>query len=149
MRRLGFGFKNALRGIAYAIVNERNFRVHIVAMLSVVYFAAVFGIQKWQWAAIIFVVALVMAAELINTAFEKIVDELSPQRSDFARIVKDCGAAAVLVLAVGAVALAVVLFWDAQGWQRIWEYIKDNYCWLIAFVILGTGFIYIKKENKR
>ena len=149
MKRLGFGFKNALRGIAYAVANERNFRVHIVAMLSVVYFAAVFGIEAWQWAAIIVVVALVMAAELINTAFEKIVDELSPQRSDFARIVKDSAAAAVLVLAVGAVALAVVLFRDAQGWQRIGLYIKDNYGWLIGFAALGTGFIYMKKENKR
>lgn len=149
MRRLGFGFKNALRGIAYALVNERNFRVHIVAMLSVIYFAAVFGIQRWQWAAIIVVVALVMAAELINTAFEKIVDELSPQRSVFARIAKDSAAAAVLVLAVGAVALAVVLFWDTNGWHRVWEHIKDNYGWLIAFVALGTGFIYMKKESKR
>ncbi len=149
MKRWGFGFKDALRGIAYALVNERNFRVHIVAMLSVVYFATVFGIEKWQWAAIIFIVALVMAAELINTAFEKMVDELSPQRSDFARIVKDCGAASVLILAVGAVVLAAILFWDAQGWQRVWTYIKSSYGWLIAFVTLGTGFIYMKKENKR
>ncbi len=149
MKRWGFGFKDALRGIFYAVVNERNFRVHIVAMLSVVYFASVFGIEKWQWATIIFVVALVMAAELINTAFEKIVDRLSPQKSDFARIVKDCGAASVLVLAVGAVALAVVLFWDAQGWQRVWTYIKGSYGCLIVFVALGTGFIYMKKENKR
>lgn len=149
MKVRGFGFKNAFRGIAYAVMNERNFRVHIVAMLTVVYFAAVFGIEKWQWAVIVLAVATLMAAELINTALEKTVDEISPQKSEFARIVKDCAAAAVLVLAIGAVVLAAVIFSDSGGWQRVWQYIRHSYGWLIAFTLSGTGFIYMKKENKR
>lgn len=148
MKFHGFGFKYALRGIAHAVMCERNFRVHIVAVCTVVYFASVFGVTKIEWAILALIMAAVMAAELINTAMEAIVDKLSPERCILARIAKDCAAGSVCVLAIGAVVIAVILFSDKDGWLRVWEYIKGNYIYLIVFALLSSIFVFAKVKDK-
>ena len=51
-----------------------------------------------------------LAAELLNTAIEAIVDLASPERHPLAGKAKDCGSAAVALSAVGAgLAWAVIL----------------------------------------
>jgi diacylglycerol kinase len=51
----------------------------------------------------------VIAAELFNTAIERLADELHPQDSAGIAAVKDCAAAAVLIAALGALAVAAAL----------------------------------------
>jgi diacylglycerol kinase (ATP) len=58
------------------------------------------------WAIVALTVALVLAAELINTAIECLADHLHPDEHPRIKVVKDCAAAAVLVVSVGAVAVA-------------------------------------------
>jgi diacylglycerol kinase (ATP) len=53
---------------------------------------------------------LVLAAELINTGLEEVVDHLSPDRDPRAKKAKDCGSACVALTAIAAgVAWVVVL----------------------------------------
>ena len=53
---------------------------------------------------------LVLAAELINTAIEKVVDHILPQPHPVAKKAKDCGSACVALAALaGGVAWAVIL----------------------------------------
>ncbi|MBR2656605.1 MAG: diacylglycerol kinase [Loktanella sp.] len=54
---------------------------------------------------------LVLAAECMNTAIERVVDDISPDRRDAARYAKDCGSAAVAVtgIAVGVAWLCVII----------------------------------------
>lgn len=147
MKKYGFGFKDALRGIVHAILCERNFRVHIAAMCTVIYFASVFGVDWQETAILALTIACVMAAELINTAIEAIVDKVSPENCKLAKIAKDCSAAAVLVLAVASIFIAVAIFGDVEGWQRVFVYIRTQYIKLILFVILVTAFIFIKNKE--
>ena len=44
---------------------------------------------------------VVLAAECMNTAIERVVDDISTEKRDAARQAKDCGSAAVAVTAVG------------------------------------------------
>ncbi len=54
---------------------------------------------------------LVLAAELMNTAVERVVDLASPAHSDLARRAKDAGSAGVALTAIaGGVAWAVILW---------------------------------------
>lgn len=147
MKKFGFGFKDAFRGIAHALFCERNFRVHIAATCTVIYFASVFGVDWLRVAILALTIACVMAAELINTAIEAIVDKVSPENCNLAKIAKDCSAAAVLVLAVAAVFVAVAVFGDVEGWQRVLIYIKTQYARLILFAVLVTAFIFIKNKE--
>ena len=44
---------------------------------------------------------MVLAAECVNTAIERVVDDIGTEKRDLARQAKDCGSAAVAVTAVG------------------------------------------------
>ncbi|SFS15947.1 diacylglycerol kinase [Yoonia litorea] len=44
---------------------------------------------------------IVLAAECMNTAIERVVDDISTEHRDAAKQAKDCGSAAVAVTAVG------------------------------------------------
>ena len=62
-----------------------------------------------DWAILVLTVAVVLAAEAANTALETIVDVISPEISEPARIAKDAAAGAVLLLAMGAVAVGLLI----------------------------------------
>ena len=103
----------ALAGIAYALRTERSFRTH--ALAAVAAFAALIWLRPapvW-WALVALTTVAVLAAELFNTALEQLADRLHPDPHPQIRVAKDCGAAAVLVLSVGAVVVAAALLVDA------------------------------------
>jgi len=102
VRRLGF----ALAGVAAAIRAERSFRFHVLAAVAVLAVLCWLRPAPIWWAVIVLTTALVLAAELVNTALEALADHLHPDEHPRIKIVKDCAAAAVLVAAVGALAVA-------------------------------------------
>lgn len=99
--RLGF----ALAGLRAAFARERSFRTQVGAagatLLATLYVAP----SPLWWALVLLCVALVLAAELINSALESVLDGLHPDQAEFVRIAKDCAAGAVLVLSLAAVAV--------------------------------------------
>ena len=106
--RLGF----ALGGIGSTLRSERSFRIHLVAVVAVL--AALLWLRPapvW-WAAVALAAALVLAAELVNTAIEHLADHLHPEIHPGIRRVKDCAAAAVLVASLGALAVAAALAYE-------------------------------------
>jgi diacylglycerol kinase len=54
--------------------------------------------------------ALVLTAEMINTAIEKLSDIVSPQKNERIRVIKDISAAAVLLSAFIAVISGLIIF---------------------------------------
>jgi diacylglycerol kinase len=62
-----------------------------------------------DWAVIVFVIAMVWAAEFLNTALEIVVDLASPDLHPLARVGKDVGAAAVLIAALSAVIIGILI----------------------------------------
>ena len=54
-------------------------------------------------------VSFVLAAELVNTAIEHLADHLHPELHPKIKLVKDCAAAAVLVVVLGGTLTAVTL----------------------------------------
>ena len=97
------------RGVWFCIRHERNFRVHMAVAAYVLLLAPYFSLSRGEWAALLAVVALVLAAEAVNTAVEQVVNLASPRRRTRARVAKDVAAGAVLLCAAGA--LAAGLFW--------------------------------------
>lgn len=109
----------ALAGLSHAFRCEASFRTEVLAAFLVV--LAVFLLRPpFYWIALLLVlVALVLAAELINTAIEAALDGLHPEQADFVKQSKDCAAAAVLVLSAAAVLVFLLmlleLFLAASG----------------------------------
>jgi len=104
MKGQGFGYRLrvALAGLREAFVAERSFRTQLVAA-GFALAALIWLRPPLVWAALVVIMtALVLAAELVNTALEHILDGLHPDPGEFVRIAKDCAAAAVLVLSFAA-----------------------------------------------
>jgi undecaprenol kinase len=104
-RRLRFAFA----GLAAAWRAERSFRLQLIALAVVFLALLVLRVEPLWWAVVIVTSAAVIGAELLNTALEHLADHLHPQVHPQIRIVKDCAAAAVLVVAGGAVGVAIAL----------------------------------------
>lgn len=110
MRRLKKSVTYAWHGLVYAFKHERNFQIHCVVALMVLGLAAFLGLSPIEKSVLFLVIALVLGMELINTAFERVIDMLKPRVHPYARIVKDVMAGAVLMTAVLAIAIGALIF---------------------------------------
>ena len=106
----------ALNGLGAAWQRENSFRVQIgLAACAVVVLVVLRPPLVW-WATVAITVALVLAIELVNSAFEALVDHLHPDIHPEIRIIKDMAAASVLLSAAGAVVVGLLLL-ASQYWN--------------------------------
>lgn len=105
--RLRLGF--AWAGLRSAWHSEASLRSH-VGMTALLLAALVILRPALLWWALCGVMAaLVIAAELVNTALEHLADHLHPDTHPRIKLVKDCAAAAVLVLSLAALWVAAMM----------------------------------------
>ena len=102
----------ALAGLAHAVRAERSLRTQLLALAAALALLAYWRPAPVWWALVLLISSAVIAAELFNTAIERLADHLHPATDPQVRIVKDCAAAAVLVLVIGALCVAVALLWN-------------------------------------
>ena len=81
--------------------------IHAVAMVLVVAAGFVFRISPMEWIAVLIVIGMVFAAEILNSSLERTADFVKAERDDRKRDIKDLGAAAVLVCAIIAAIVGV------------------------------------------
>ena len=103
-------FRYAWQGIRQCVGREQNLSFHLIATVVVIGAGFAFGITRGEWTAICLCIGLVISAELFNTAIERLVDLVSPQRHPLAGQVKDIAAGAVLVCALAAIAVGLIIF---------------------------------------
>jgi diacylglycerol kinase len=103
-------FTYAFEGIKTLFRDEHNARIHIVAAILAIAASVFFKISVTEWCLIVLCIVLVISAEAMNSAVENITDLASPQIHPLARKAKDMAAAAVLILAVGAVIVGCIIF---------------------------------------
>ena len=103
-------FKYAIRGIQDVISGEMNMRIHLFIAVLVVIFGLVFKISNIEWLVCVLCFALVMTAEMLNTAIEAVVDLVSPEKHELARKAKDVAAGAVLLSAFFAAIAGLLIF---------------------------------------
>lgn len=109
LRARASAFAYAGRGLA-VLVRQPNAQIHLVAAVLVVVAGLVLGVSARDWIVLVFAIALVLAAEAINTALERVVDLASPDWSPLARDAKDVAAAGVLICAIGAAVIGFLVF---------------------------------------
>ncbi len=103
-------FVHAWNGMTYAFRTQRNARVHLAAALGAITLGVALRLSPVEFAAILLAIVAVVAAELINTVAEAIVDLVTDTYHPLAKVAKDVGAGAVLWSAIGAVAVGIVIF---------------------------------------
>lgn len=103
-------FRYAFRGLRYFFTTQRNAQIHVLISLCVVALGLVLGLARWEWLALIIMIALVLAAEALNTAIEAAVDVATSQHHPMAGVAKDVAAGAVVLCAAGAVVVGCFVF---------------------------------------
>ena len=111
-------FGHAFHGWAYVIRNEKNAWIHAVVTILVVIVATWLVIPLRDWAVLVLTIAMVWAAEFLNTAIEAVVDLASPVHHPLAKVGKDVGAAAVLIAACASVLVGLLIL-GPPLWLRI------------------------------
>jgi diacylglycerol kinase (ATP) len=110
LRKLTNSFGFAFSGIRMLFKSEQNARIHLFATICALAAGFIFRISKSEWCIILIVIALVWAAEAINTVLEKLTDHLFPEYNETAGFVKDVAAAAVMICAVVAFVVGLIVF---------------------------------------
>ncbi len=94
----------ALKGLGHAYRADKSFRMEIIyglpAYVLIGWFFA--PLQHWEALMLVFSYLLILIVELVNTAFEKMLDRLHPEEHEEIGKSKDIAAAGVLVAFVFA-----------------------------------------------
>jgi diacylglycerol kinase len=109
-RRFLRSFVHGFAGLAHALGREQNLRVHVAIAVCVIAAGCVLGLAAWEWIAVSFCIGLVISAECMNTALERLADRISLERHPLIGQAKDCGSAAVLVLAMMSAVVGGIVF---------------------------------------
>ena len=109
-KRLINSFKYAFEGIFISVKKEKNMKIHIIMAILVVILGIFLKITKVEWIICIFAIVIVIASELFNTAIETIVDMITTEKNEKAKIAKDVSAGAVLIVAIGAATIGIIIF---------------------------------------
>ncbi len=121
MKRLLTSIGHGLRGIGYTLRTQPNMRLHLLATIAVAIAGAWLKISAGEWLAAVVACALVVGAELFNTAIETLCDAVHPERHPLIGHAKDTSAGAVLVASIAAGVIGLVVFGP-----KLWELINGR-----------------------
>lgn len=112
-KKLSDSVNHAVDGIIYAFKMERNLKIHFVVTLFVLAICLVLDLSRLEVVMIFFSIALVIVAEMFNTALEYITDLVSTSHHPMARISKDIAAGGVFIASINALAVAYLIIFSS------------------------------------
>jgi diacylglycerol kinase len=101
--------RDALRGVKIAVRGEVNFYVHLFIAAIAGAAGAIVELSDERWCLYILCVALVLTAELFNTAIEHLARAVTREEHPEVRDALDVASGAVLTAALGAACVGVLV----------------------------------------
>ena len=102
--------RQALDGILWAFRTQRSLRIQLVIGLVVAGTAITVRVTLVEAALLVSASVLVITLELMNTVIEAACDEITTERRDSIRRIKDVAAGAVAFAALGSIAIGILVF---------------------------------------
>lgn len=103
-------FFYAFRGIFFAS-KEIHFKIHILATIVVICTGLYFQIKPHEWLAVLLCCGTVISLEMVNTAIERLVDDIHKEKNENAKIIKDISAGAVLIMSIVSLVVGFIVFY--------------------------------------
>ena len=104
-------FKNARKGFRLVLKSEINIRIHVAIATFVVFMALFLKFSAIEFCLLLFVIGLVIVAEMLNTAIEFTLDSIYHNKySRMVGMAKDISAGAVMFASFISVLVGLVLF---------------------------------------
>ena len=107
----------AVEGFWAAVRHEPSFREDLIFVIILTPFAIILPVNAVSTAVMITSLFLIVIAELLNSAIEWTIDDISLAKRPFAKRAKDMGSAAVFLAYINCIAVwGIILF---SNWERI------------------------------
>lgn len=103
-------FGDAARGARLGLRGQSSFTVHLLCGGVVIAAAAALGLSRGDWCLLFLCIALVLSAEMFNTALEHLSRAVDRKANAEIAAALDVSSAAVLLAALGASAVGAVVF---------------------------------------
>lgn len=100
----------SLRGILILIKTEKSIQVQVVIAIFITLVGWYFSLSTMEWIAQCIVIGLVITAESLNTAIEKIADFIHPDYHKKIGSIKDVSAGAVGLAAIISLVVAGIIY---------------------------------------
>ncbi len=104
----GVGY--AFRGAILLIRTEGSIKVQIFIALIVTAAGFYFDITNIEWILQILAIAMVLGAEGLNTAVEKLADYVQPEFDKKIGFIKDISAGAVMLVSIAATVVGLIIY---------------------------------------
>ncbi|WP_306298345.1 diacylglycerol kinase family protein [Candidatus Enterococcus mansonii] len=113
----------ALQGIRTVFKEERNMRTHVIMGGIAIGIGFIFKLAISEWLWLFLAIFLVLVVEIINTAFENVVDMVTDFHfHPIGKKIKDMAAGAVLLTTGFAVIVGLLLF-VPKVWQLLLDFL--------------------------
>ncbi len=103
-------FKYAIEGVVFSVKHNGNFRIYIGVAILVILASILFDVNPFEMGILGVMILLVFICEMINTAIEEMVNLITTEHRQQAKIAKDVGAGMVLVTSLGSVIVGFLIF---------------------------------------
>ena len=100
----------SIKGVFWMLKSERNFQLEVFALIINLFLIVYFKLNSTDVALILLVCFLVLIAETINTAIEKICDFVEPNFNKKIGIIKDISAGAVILATLLSIIVGVLVY---------------------------------------
>ena len=109
--RIWLATKWSLQGLRAAWLHESSFRLEVYLLVVLGPLALLLGDTGIERALLLGSCLLVLAAELLNSAVEAVIERYGAEHHELAGRAKDMGSAAVFVLMLNVVATWALVLW--------------------------------------
>jgi diacylglycerol kinase len=103
-------FADAFRGFGAALAEGGSFHVHLTVAGLVLVCGLAFRVTHLEWGLLLLCIALVMAAEMFNSALESLARAVDEHHNANLGKALDMASGAVLLSAAGAASVGLVIF---------------------------------------
>lgn len=101
---------HAWDGVWYCLRRQRHMQLGVLVSLVVMLAAWYCRFSRLEWALLLLTMLAVLALEMVNTALEAVVDMVTMEYHQLAKLAKDVAAGAVLLACLAAVGVGICLF---------------------------------------
>jgi undecaprenol kinase len=112
---------HAWDGLLFTIRTQLNAKIHLCVGFLVLVIAIWLGLDFLRLSILVLTMGAVIAGETINTTVESIVDLLSPEWHERAKIAKDVSAAGVLILSLTALIVGLLILGPPLAERFLYE----------------------------
>ena len=103
---------SAFRGIAYMLKKERNFKIHLFFAVLISFIGLLVGFNRYEWMIVILLIAIILSAEIFNSALERICDLMREKlklKYEDTTVIRNLSAGAVIITALFSLLIGIIL----------------------------------------